>query len=228
MHRRSQPPQQRLLRARGRCEQRGDEQAGDGAAGPAPLRRRRRPPRLPQVPRAPGDGDAAQGLPPRPDARVRQRGAQQAENDRVVRRQQPASAAAVDGGSSSGRSWRRRRRPRGARVPEGAQRPAGGQHYDDVVSSRAVDLRLLAVAVQTKSVCVYGVPGVLLRATVRANPIPTCIYICRAVFVPYMHIRTLRQCKTEDQVIEPLSRMMHRLKLNRCQCNGVDGATHRN
>jgi hypothetical protein len=53
-----QPPQQRLLRARRRREQPGDEQAGAGAARPARLRGRRLPPRLPQVPRPPGEGDA--------------------------------------------------------------------------------------------------------------------------------------------------------------------------
>jgi hypothetical protein len=53
-----QPPQQRHLRALRRREQPGDEQAGAGAARPARLRRRRLPPRLPQVPRPPGEGDA--------------------------------------------------------------------------------------------------------------------------------------------------------------------------
>lgn len=67
-----QPPQQRVLRARRRREQRGDEQAGAGAPRRAGLRGHAQPPRLRALPRAPREG-GAEGRRRRRHARRRRR-----------------------------------------------------------------------------------------------------------------------------------------------------------
>lgn len=78
-----QPPQQRVLRARRRREQRGDEQAGAGAPRRAGLRGHAQPPRLRALPRAPREGGA--------EGRRRRRHARR----RVGRRRQGGRMAAV-------------------------------------------------------------------------------------------------------------------------------------